>query len=456
MADELQLELVDSNGIADLKDLGSSDTIGDDPGRFKLGEESTSTAGEEEKYEKKWVKYLLILGTPPPLTSRQWRVFGLLSLAGMFTHYDDTLKSVGVEQIQRSLSISDASISYVIGIVRLGVLLAIFLNLAADRLGRKPLLLITICGFAVMTALTAFSMNVYWFTIAQFFAKMFIHAEYLLSNISILEEFDTGTRGWALGAVSALCVVGSGLCIILYGPLGGYPYGWRILYGIGVVPLIVLAYLRRNLPESRLFRSTQVERGRNYEETHDDNPVEHVTCCQRLERYFRPLKEIQGHYTLLFKASMLLFVYGFCGYPGQFFMFKVLQERYKYSTLEVTAITVGGGLVSIFAYVSAGKLSDRYGRRPILSVVYFLFFAFLITFYNSDGGFFTVASWVIFAASMFGLDVLNSTLVSEIFPTKCRATATTIAVIVGIIGTVAGIFVEGALYAEYRDHWKAV
>lgn len=48
---------------------------------------------------------------------------------------------------------------------------------------------------------------------------------YMLSNVSILEEFDTGTRGWAVGAISALCVIGSGLCVLVYGPVGSYSYG---------------------------------------------------------------------------------------------------------------------------------------------------------------------------------------------------------------------------------------
>jgi len=134
-------------------------------------------------------------------------------------------RSVGIEQIQSSLDISDGNVSYVIAIIRLGVLFAILLSLAADRFGRRPMLLGTICGFALMSGVTALATDMYWFTSLQFFAKMFLHTEYLLSNVSILEEFDTGTRGWAVGAVSALCVVGSGLCIIMYGPIGTYSFG---------------------------------------------------------------------------------------------------------------------------------------------------------------------------------------------------------------------------------------
>jgi len=176
---------------------------------------------------------------------------------------------------------------------------------------------------------------------------------------------------------------------------------------------------------------------------HDDKGNDELSCHSRLARFVKPFSEIHGHYGLLAKACTLLFVRGFCGYPAEFFMFKVLQDRHGYAPIQVTALTLGGGLISIFAYVSAGRLSDVYGRRPILSVVYVVYFSMLIAFYNADGNFFTVTTWILFAAAMFGLDVLNSALVSEVFPTRCRATATTIVVIINVIGTVAGILVEG-------------
>jgi len=448
----LELQLV-----ADSPDPSSRAEIGSDGSDNKIDMDDdsfgkSSPKGEDPKYEIKWVKYILILGKPPPLTARQWNVFGLLSLAGMMTTYDDTLKSVGLEQIQESLDISDSDVSYVIAIIRMGVLLAIFLSLAADKMGRRPLLLTTIMGFAVMSAITAAAMNVVWFTVCQFFAKMFLHTEYMLSNVSILEEFDTGTRGWAVGAISALCVIGSGLCIIIYGPVGSYSYGWRILYAIGVVPLLVLAYMRRKLPETRMFLKSKDDAAKNAVSGEDNM---NQTSWQKVKSFFSPLQKLEGHHLRLANACLLLFVRGFCGFPAEFFMFKVLQEKFGYTTLEVTAITIGGGMVSIFAYVSAGKLSDWAGRRPVLSVVYATYFTFLILFYNSPGGALTVIFWILFAASMFGLDVLNSALVSEVFPTKARATASTISVIVGVVGTIVGIIVEGAIYGTTRSHWSA-
>eukprot|EP00954_Amorphochlora_amoebiformis_P000464 36011-Amorphochlora_amoeboformis.AAC.1 len=219
---------------------------------------------KEEKYEIKWIKYILILGKPPPLTARQWKVFGLLALAGMFSTYDDTLKSVAVDQIQESLDIDDGEISYVIAIIRMGVIFALILNLTADKIGRRPMVdpvvefliradtcdtlaprdNLWVCAHdgdhsrcnecLLVYTRTVYGQNVHPHRVSALNKCVpepllsCLMVRYLLSNISILEEFDTGDRGWAVGAISSLCVMGSALCIIMYGPLGSYEYGnWK-------------------------------------------------------------------------------------------------------------------------------------------------------------------------------------------------------------------------------------
>ena len=35
------------------------------------------------------------------------------------------------------------------------------------------------------------------------------------------------------------------------------PYGWRAIYVIGAVPMFLVAYLRRNLPETQRFAAQE-------------------------------------------------------------------------------------------------------------------------------------------------------------------------------------------------------
>lgn len=57
-----------------------------------------------------------------------------------------------------------------------------------------------------------------------------------------------------LGALGSL---GHGLAAIGFGFVAVVPFGWRGLYAAGAVPLLVLAWLRRELPETQRFEAQQ-------------------------------------------------------------------------------------------------------------------------------------------------------------------------------------------------------
>eukprot|EP00466_Bigelowiella_natans_P014437 jgi/Bigna1/85294/estExt_fgenesh1_pg.C_30162 len=193
-----------------LEDPKESDEFLASENRSEKKGDSASLAADGEKYEIPWLKYLLFLGIPPPLTHRQWMVFALLSLAGFFSVYDDVLRAVCIEDIQKSLRINDKDLPFAITIIRCGAIPSFLLTLMADMIGRRPLLLVTISMYTLCTAFTAISFDIYWFTISQFFGKLFLMAEFLISNVAIIEEFDAGNRGWAMGALGAMATAGGG------------------------------------------------------------------------------------------------------------------------------------------------------------------------------------------------------------------------------------------------------
>ncbi len=81
--------------------------------------------------------------------------------------------------------------------VRSGALLALLIVPFADRFGRRRVLLATIVGYTVMTALTALAPNAETFVALQFLARTFAVAEALLATVVIVEEFAPENR--ALG-----------------------------------------------------------------------------------------------------------------------------------------------------------------------------------------------------------------------------------------------------------------
>src|SRR5207253_4144294 len=81
----------------------------------------------------------------------------LLVSAAFFEGYDSSILSLLLPNIQNTFHVSEA----VLGITRipieLGLFVAFFVTRLSDRLGRRPLLLWSVVGYPVFTALTAFS-----------------------------------------------------------------------------------------------------------------------------------------------------------------------------------------------------------------------------------------------------------------------------------------------------------
>ncbi len=102
-----------------------------------------------------WLQRAALVVHAPNLTQRQWRVLGLVALATIFGQYGVALLSLALPQIQTSMAILTAQMSNWIAIIRLGALPACALPLAADRLGRSGLLLISVIAFSLLTGATA-------------------------------------------------------------------------------------------------------------------------------------------------------------------------------------------------------------------------------------------------------------------------------------------------------------
>jgi len=115
----------------------------------------------------------------------------------------------------------------------------------ADRVGRRPILAITILGYTAATVATAFSRGVFDFAAYQFVARIFLGAEYALAAIVLVETLPAERRGRALGLVSSMSAfgqAGAGIGFLVVVAMGA---SWRSLYLVGIVPLILVARARR-------------------------------------------------------------------------------------------------------------------------------------------------------------------------------------------------------------------
>ncbi len=206
--------------------------------------------------------HFAIFGRTPPFTIRQRRVFLIATTAGFFDNYDRALLSLALKQIQKGLKIAESSLGTLLSIIRLGYIFSLLITPLADVFGRRRLLLYTIVAYTAFTGLSAIAPNQHVFTIWQMLARAFAGAEGTVALVILSEEVDAGVRGWSIGMLSALTSVGYGMAALSFAGINVMPYGWRGLYALALIPLVLIIPLRRTLPESHRFELEQLSGAR--------------------------------------------------------------------------------------------------------------------------------------------------------------------------------------------------
>ena len=366
-------------------------------------------------------------------------LFALLSSATVFEGFDAAMLSFAAPDVRLSLGMSLDEWGFISGLTRMGVLASFFFMLSADRWGRRSIMMVTVGGFAIANGFTAFVETKTEFVITQFFARLFLTAEYALAVIIIGEEYPTRLRGRAIAILTSLSTVGvmimakiqpfillpegaeggwlheTGMLMVHFGQsflgLEQESSNWRALYALGAVPLILIFGLRMTLRETRRF---ELEKEKKEDLSLRVGWAEHWKNANRpWEPRYRKRTAIV---TLLWNCTHLVTA------PSVVYWVIYAREELGLTTSQVGDIVFwgyGGGVAGHFV---AGWLLDRVGRRFACSAFYIVAAIPLYWLYHHPtlvGQYFWMTATVFsFAAAMTATHVYAS----ELFPTEIRAT----------------------------------
>ncbi len=381
--------------------------------------------------------HLGFLGRTPPFTKRQRRVFWIASTAGFFDQYDRALLSLALKQIQTGLKIAESHLGAMLSLVRLGYLLSLLMTPFADVFGRRRLLLYTVFGYTIFTGLIAIAPGERTFVVFEIIARAFAGAEAAIAMVIVAEEVDAAHRGWAIGLLGGVSSIGYGLAAVVFAFINVIPYGWRGLYAIALLPLLLIIPLRRTLPESARFEKEKLE---------GLKPV----------KIWEPVVQLYTAYPRRLVMMLSISFLGSMGGNASGFLFpKFLQETHHWSPGNVSALFLFGGALGIMGSIVAGRLSDRHGRRLMGATFLFLSPVLTIWMYTASG-WSIVPAWIL--ETFF--DIASSTILNaysaELFPTSYRSTAGSALAVAGTTGGALGLFFEGLLYNFTGSHARAV
>lgn len=374
---------------------------------------------------------------------------GLVAAVSFFENYDLYLFSLNLKQIQAELAIAEADVGLLGAIVRAGALLAVFLAIAADRYGRRLLLLITVLGYTLATGATALAPNAELFVVFQVFARCFGTAEILIAAVVIAEEFAPEHRGWGIGALGALQACGAGFAALMFGFVEYLPYGWRSLYAVGLIPLLLIAYWRRAMPETQRF--AKIETSKPEKALNENSQIQSVR-----QPLLKPVSELFSRHPRR-TAGLFIAAFGLAlaGSTAGFFAPKYLQDVHEWTPAGVAMLNLFGGMFAIVANPLAGWMSDRLGRKPITILFTSMFAVAALIFYSATGVFVPLL-WVVLIFSVMGSDVTITSYGTELFPTRFRSTATGFRSGVATLAGILGLTSVSLLYVIVGSNWIAI
>ncbi len=325
----------------------------------------------------------------------------LLVPAAFFNGFDGELRALLLPQLEQTFHVRVAELGLANIPIGAGQFAAFFVIRLADRVGRRPFLLVSLVGYACCTALSAAAFNLWSFAAFQSLSQLFLGAEYALAALVVLEEFPPERRGRALGRLliaGPAGVVATGM--LLAAGLGGTSLGWRAFYLVGLAPALALGAARRLVRETRVF-----------EESGANRRAQSSLRAVLAPPWRRPLLAL-GAISLLEKIPATA--------GAGWWVFYAEREQHLPTSLVSLDLAAAFALGSSGYYV-CGRLIDRFGRRPVATAYLVGGCGFGVALFQSSSEAGNFAFLVLAVFFGLGIGPALSALANESFPTPLRA-----------------------------------
>ncbi|MBN3853230.1 MFS transporter [Paraburkholderia sp. Ac-20340] len=235
----------------------------------------------------------------------------------------------------------------------------------ADRIGRVRVLKLAILWFSLFTGLSAFTNGFHQLLFTRSLQGLGFGGEWAAGAILIGEVVDKRIRGRAVGCVQSGWPVGYALAALMYwGLFSALPeqYAWRILFLVGILPGLLVLWMRRNVDESSAFESAAEFRAQTglfdtFAQVFAPNVLPRTvlasamaagalggnyTILTWLVTYLRETQSLTVNLTTMYLAVN---IFGsFCGYVGMAYLSDAIGRRWTFS------ISAAGATLTVLAY----------------------------------------------------------------------------------------------------------
>ena len=276
---------------------------------------------------------------------------------------------------------------------------ALIFGRLADKFGRRPTLMINIACYSLLELLSGFSPNLTTLLVLRSLFGIAMGGEWGVGSALTMETIPAHARGAVSGLLQAGYPSGYLLASIAFNFV--YPHlGWRWMFFIGVLPALLVLYVRSNVQESPAWRVME-EQAKS-----------------------RPglLATLKANWKLSIYAIVLMTAFNFFSHGTQDLYPTFLREQHKFDVHTVSLIAIVLNIGAIIGGLFFGSMSEKIGRRRAIFIAALIALPVLpLWAFSSTAGMLALGAFLMQISVQGAWGVIPVHL-NEISPDEIRAT----------------------------------
>jgi SHS family lactate transporter-like MFS transporter len=213
---------------------------------------------------------------------------------------------------------------------------------AADHWGRRPTLMVDVLAYSIIEFASGFAPSLTALLVLRALYGIAMGGEWGVGASLTMETIPPKARGFVSGLLQSGYPTGYFIASAVYALLFS-TIGWRGMFMVGVIPALLVLYIRRTVPESPSWRRVPPAHGGT-------------------------LAVIKSNWRIGIYAVILMTAFNFFSHGTQDLYPTFLQVQHGLSPHAVGIIAAIYNIGAIIGGIICGSLSEKFGRRRMIVI----------------------------------------------------------------------------------------
>lgn len=245
------------------------------------------------------------------------------------------------------VSITDVSLAIMLTLA-VRPLGALLFGRLAEKFGRRPVLMANIIAFTIFELLSAWSPSLLWFLAFRVIYGVAMGGVWGVASSLAMETIPDRSRGLMSGVFQAGYPFGYLLASVVFGLFYSL-VGWRGMFLIGALPVLLLPFIYFKVPESPVWLAARERK-------------ETVALLPVLKR----------HWKLCVYLVLLMACFNFFSHGTQDLYPTYLKVQQGFAPHTISIIAIFYNIAAILGGILFGALSEKTGRKKAIIIAAFL------------------------------------------------------------------------------------